>query len=582
MKISVEDYDDGEFKPKLKVGLNEPSKSKSPSPASKEESKGEDFNPLFNDTWECFTQFPSSFHLMAVVDPIIREQRVILHPWQVEESLTICSKKPTNRHPYKYALCAANGSGKDAFVIAPFVLWFLTCKVRALCVITSSSGTQLSNQTENYIRSLGNKINAWTTEVMGKPILKINQRHVQCLMSGSEAFLFATDEEGKAEGYHPKDPDAEMAIIVNEAKSVKPEIFRALRRCTGYNYWLNVSTPGEPRGDFYQSYKNWPNRRRITYYDCPHQSPVEFEEDKIQLGEHSPLFRSKWLALFTYTEGRYVVNQMSMEKLLDKQEKNLVNRTKLDSVKRVGLDIALSANGDETVTTMFIGNEQTQLLTYRIQDATKLASAIENDWREKFGLRTSNNAGHIINADDGGVGRAVIDILRSRGWNINRVLNNSAAVSKKTYRNKGAEIWYKFSRLIEEAAIILLPDKKLHEQICSRKYKESTAGIDKLTLQSKKEMMAEGLPSPDRADATVLAAKAFNLHQLLEKKDIIDDSEKVKRGQPIEIIEQRLLDGEFDDELNPRNKNNKHSNFSLRKIFKNRENSNPLKHILRR
>jgi phage terminase large subunit len=528
----------GQFKERLEKKATPPQKSlktdygddgitRERTSASPELSSMEtDIPPLFASGYQKL-EFESSVEMLALVDADIREGRVTLYPWQVEESEKLCRVAPINSptpppptelHPFKYCLCACNGSGKDLYVISPFSIWFIITKIRARVIITSSSGTQLSRQTERYIRDLANKINQFTesNEVIGQPILKINQRHITCSLTGSEILLFATDEEGKAEGYHPY-AMGEMAIIVNEAKSVTPEIFRALKRCTGYNYWLNISTPGEPIGDFYKSFQNWPNKRRVTYFDCPsHQSPEEFEADKKELGEFSHWFRSKWLALFTFIGGKYVVSPEAMERLKEKRAKGVIEEVKIDNKIRIGLDVALSTNGDETVASPFRGNKQEKLLTYRIKDATVLAATLDKDFREKLHIEKSSDS-YVINADDGGVGRGVLDILRKMGWRINRVLNNSTARRKADYKNRGAELWYKFSRLVEEGLVILLDDEKLLEQISSRKYKESTAGIDKLQLQDKKEMISEGLPSPDRADATVLALADISVGDLISK-----------------------------------------------------------------
>ena len=472
-----------------------------------------------------------SFKLLLLVDENLRKGTLGfgLHKWQIEVNEDICygrtrvdgvvvkERLPDSIHPYKFALCAANGSGKDAFVIAPFALWFIVSKIQAKVIITSSSGNQLTTQTEHYISTLAKAINDWSVKALGAEIIKIRKRYYTCLLTGSVIYMFATDDPGKAEGHHPVAPGREMAIICNEAKNIPKEIFDALRRCTGFNYWIDVSSPGEPRGEFYSHFTHWPNKRRISYFDCPHQSPDEFEEDRRELGEFNPLFRSKWLALFTNIGGSYVVSQEKLEALRVKLLKDEVKPVLQSYALRVGIDIALSMNGDESVISIWRGNKQVAQKTFRIQDSTLLASAIEQELK-RHNLPMTH--AHIF-ADDGGVGRSVIDIMNRRGWRINRVLNQSASKNKKAYRNRGAQLWYKFARLIEEGILIFhnLKDRALFEQIASRKYKETTTGMDVLTLQSKKEMIAEGIKSPDRADAAVLAFTDIALEEFLEAYD---------------------------------------------------------------
>jgi phage terminase large subunit len=533
--------------------------------------------PLLDTGWQKL-DFESSVEMLAVVDPNIREinpetgkPNVILHKWQVEESERIClaTPKPTSITPYKYALCAANGSGKDAFVIAPFAVWFITCKIRSIVVITSSSGVQLSNQTENYIRSFSEKVNSWAREVYGQDIIKVRRRHITCLLSGSEIFLFATDEEGKAEGYHPVEPNAEMAIIVNEAKTVPPEIFRALRRCTGYNYWINVSTPGAPVGDFYDSVENpetkWPHTRRITYYDCPHQAPSEFEYDKKVLGEHSPLFLSKWLAEFSFAEGKFVVNTMALTRMRSLNRKGAVKAIKQDWPIRVGCDVALSGMGDESTAYAFRGNKMLKKLAFRSADPAEVATKFEDFFIE---MRLSQDHNYIF-MDGGGVGKAVVMMLRRKGWSIRVVHNQSASNNKKSFRNKGAELWHKIARLIEACGLIIEDDDKLYKQLATRKYKESEAGIDRLQIESKPAMKEKGLPSPDRADAMVLAFTDVSINEMLDAIEIKEEEIPKKKKISFAEMEDRIYNDLFNAQQKFKGQRAaKHSGYSIRQILR--------------
>jgi hypothetical protein len=474
-------------------------------------------------------QFLLMFNDDLRLGKIIDGKPLSLHPWQVEcnkdisygrtrvDGEVISERYPTSLHPYKFALCAANGSGKDAFVIAPLALWFICCKIQAKVIITSASTGQLSTQTERYIKELAISVNLWAAKYFGREIIKINRRNYTCTLSGSTIYLFATDEEEKAEGHHPTVPGAEMMLIVNEAKSVPPEIFEALRRCTGYNYWLDVSSPGEPMGPFFTHYEKWPNKRRVSYFDCPHHSKEEFEEDLKEYGEHSQYFRSKWLALFTFIGGRYVVSHEKLEKLRKANLAGEVKEILQDEPIRVGIDIALSANGDETVVAMWRGNKQIGQKTFKHQDSIALVEMI-NKYLEEKNIKKSHK---YIFADDGGVGRSVIDILNRKGYRISRVLNNSSSKNKKAFKNKGAQTWFKFGRLIEEQVLIFndLKDEKLFKQIAARKYKQTDEGIDRMTLQSKADMRSEGYPSPDRADANVLAFTDIDVREFLDAKD---------------------------------------------------------------
>ena len=514
-------------------------------------------------------EFEDGSELVSFFDSHINSGEVTLHPWQIEVNEELARAKPTAKHPHRFCLCAANGSGKDLFVIAPFSIWFILTKVEALVVITSASGVQLTNQTESYIRALANKVNAFYKATYGQDVIKINQRYFKCLLTGSEIKMFATDEEGRAEGYHPIRPNAEMAIIVNEAKSVGPEIFRALRRCTGYNYWLNVSTPGLiPAGDFYRSWLNWPNKRRVTKYDCPHHSDDDFEQDKRELGEHSALFRSKWLALFTTVDGDTIIPSGAIEKLKDKIRGQRMYHMCTHWPVRVGIDLA--AGGDEVVVTYFVGNRQLGMWHWREKDTTKTVDEIDRILRYEIKVKQDHP---YIFADDGGIGRAMIDMLKRMGWiNIRRILNQSQAKNKKMYRNRGAEIWYNFRRLVEEGIIWLIDDETLWSQISTRRYKKISEGsaVDKVQLESKLAAKAEGLPSPDRADATVLALCGVTYNSFYDA-EIQKDEEKTalkKFKMSADNIQKAVDDMVFSGEFPKDPRKNKKPAGSLKVLMK--------------
>lgn len=480
----------------------------------------EEINPLKPEGYQRLP-FDDPALFVCFYNKQIRDGKVTLHTWQTEELEKIGNAKPTALKPYKFCLVTCNGSGKDAFIIASTVVWFAGCKVRSRVIVTSSSGVQLTSQTEGYIRTLCQAVN----EYHGEEIFRIRQRFITCNLSGSEIRLFATDEAGKAEGYHPMDPDAEMMIVVNEGKSVSEEIHGALRRCTGYNYWIEVSTPGEPSGFFYKAAQHWPNVRYVSTYDCPHLSKDEVEEDKRDLGEHSALFRSKHLALFTTIGGDCVIPEELIIALL----KETFDNTPYSSFPiRIGGDLA--AGGDEIVLSFTQGLKCVKEIAWREKDTEISADRIDYELKE---MKIPKDHQYIY-MDDGGVGRSIIDKLIHKGWNINRVLNQSPATNKTLYGNKGAENWYRVKRLFEERLFdpsTLSP--KTREQLYTRHFKSKLNGA-RLFLESKKEAKAEGRPSPDRADALILSLTGVTVDTFLsvsnEGKTVVKNSVKFLMG----------------------------------------------------
>lgn len=516
----------------------------------------DDSGPVKDSKWQTL-DFPSPAFLIALVlkafDPI--EGTEELYEWQKEQlqEITESLSWATLHRPYKLSLCAANGSGKDYIIVAPTVVWMSLTNIRCLSIITSSSGVQLSAQTENYIAALCKAINEWA----GFPVFRVRQRYIKCLLSGSEIRLFATDEEGKAEGYHPLEPNAKMAIWVNEAKSVAEPIFRALRRCTGYTHWFNVSTPGEPKGFFFKSFDQHTEmrfrRRRVTYKDCrtankSHISEEERLTDEYDLGVTSALYRSKWLAEFTSLDTDTIITLDQVNACLG-HVKPLFPEWPL----RIGMD--LSAGGDETVLVAIKGNKLVKEIAFREKDTTIVADKLDLELRLLLG---DNKSHEFIFGDDGGIGKSILDMLRRKGWAVRRVVNQSRPVRPEEYLNRGAELWYNVKRLVESKVIILdNTSDKLREQLYTRK-QEKVNG--KLKLQGKDKAKAEGLQSPDRADAFVLAFTGLTLSSFLRadksETKAEEDTVTIPKAEGRQVASLEELESLLDDmtfaEENPR------------------------------
>lgn len=434
------------------------------------------------------------------------------HPWQAQELLKLAGYshiatgdvearvRPTDKAPLLYNLVAANGSGKDAFVIAPFAVWFCATKIRSRCIITSSSYEQLKSQTFANIKTYCEYVN----ERLGEKFFDIVEFHITCRRTGSEIKCFKTDEAGKAEGFHPHTdyPGAEMAIIVNEAKSIEDSLFQAFMRFTGYNYWLEISSPNTTSGHFYKSSMaatphpaplvlGEGHMRRVNAFECPHISLSHIKRVKELYGESSPLYRTMVLAEFVDIEAATIIP----EHLLNyaPPAHNTYNLP-----KRAGLDLSLG--GDETVLSIWHGNRRVAQETWRITHEPTLVNVILAAFK-RHGLKGEN-----IAVDGGGIGKSIIQRLHEAGWEVISVKNDEGARNKREFVNRGAELWYKLKRLIEEKILILPTDSILEKQLLDRRYvNETLMRKGKMQLESKRDARIRGSSSPDRADAMALA-----------------------------------------------------------------------------
>lgn len=433
-------------------------------------------------------KFPDPVFILLTYNDDFREGKCTLYKWQIETLL----KYADDEVPKRMALCANNGSGKSQVIVAPCAIWSCMRYSQAQVVITSASGDQIDNQVCRALNNICRRINS----KHGSEIWKINYRRYECVPTGSIIDLYATDDPGKAEGYHPVKHGGEFVIIVDEAKSVPDEIFMSIGRCTGFTRRLDVSSPGLPRGYFYREF-TMPNdfiwKKRVTWLECPHIRENEAKEAMQLMGE--AFYRSAFMAEFVGIEENVVILMDEVNKAAMLSDDEVITPIEYDGLRFAGVD--LSAGGDETVVSIFDGCKQIGLECFKEQNALNIADKIINI------LNRYNVSGDNVNADDGGLGKPIIDILWEKGYNVNRVLNQSVSYNK-LYANRGAEIWFNFARWIREGKTKLLNDTKLLTQLSSRRYTRAKI-TGKILLESKEEIRKKHGYSPDRADATVLA-----------------------------------------------------------------------------
>lgn len=414
-----------------------------------------------------------------------------------------------DQHPYKLVLPAANGSGKDEILIATFSTWFAVTGVRNRVIITSSSFEQTKFQTEVHIRDLCTRAN----KKFGK-LFSFVAFHYVVPELGSEIKLFATDEAGRAEGYHPYH-GGKMALILNEAKTIKEDLFDAIDRCTGYSHLFYISSPGRRKGKMYKSaglaihYPATPILgqffcRKVTAFECPHIPKAHIDAMIYEKGENSPWVKSSIFAEFSDFAEPVVIPEYSWNKCLENPPK--------ETGSDIGIGLDLAGGGDENSIWVRKGNKPIFDFHFTMSDTEVAADVIDKQ------LSPWKSSEYIFRADNGGIGQAIIDKLRTKGWRVRRTNNQSPAYSKSEFLNLGAELYFGVKRLIERIDIILPANNPtLKEQLTTRRYKGEESSQGKLALQSKAEAKSEGLHSPDRADGFVLCFSSYRVARAEDK-----------------------------------------------------------------
>ena len=498
------------------------------------------------DSYEPFT-FADPNQIMKTFNPALANGSMTMAGWQEEVNTFVSGNHgqitPDRNNQLFFHLVAANGSGKDSMVIAALCVYMAMTQVRSRSIVTSKSVTQLRKQTEPNVKMLCEQVN----KKLGQKVFLCRNGHYFCYNTGAEIVLFCTDEEERAEGFHPwsDKPDAMLMIIANEAKSIGDNVMDALGRCT-YTHWVEISSAGKRQGKFYRSYeqsldwsdlRKW-NReqmvsRKITSYDCPWKTEKVIEKDAIIFGRNSAVFRSKHLSEFCAEADAYVISESEIDLSINERHKKLDFGMDL----HVGCDAA--QGGDLNAMYAFDENMYLDRMRFSLEDTVEAAKIIR-EWLDIWwenGLKPE-----AVTVDDGVASKPIFDMVRKHEYpdpdnpgqtycrwaDIVGCRNQSKAIGEKgVFGNRGAQNYFKFKKLVH---LITWPREWTKKsiplkQLLSRQYVQKGAD-ERLYLQPKREIPRG--ESPDDADAIVLAFSQADVTKILKAKEV--ESPQVKRN----------------------------------------------------
>lgn len=397
------------------------------------------------------------------------------YDWQCKILLNYEAGNPT-------AAACANFTGKTSTVFPIAALWTLYNFPRARLMYLSATSAQVRNQffaSLNHFRSRPG-LAGWTwleTEVRNP--------------HGGFLFGRATDTGGHIEGVHDQ-VDSPASLLVDEAKSISDNVLDALSRCHT-RFRLFMSSTGAAFGGFYQictaKAHLW-RTFRIPSSMCPHVDPALIEADRDNLKDN--VFRIKHGAEWLYDEGDSMISLEHVRALMDKPPEHIPC-----SLGDRGAFCDFAGAGDESVLAVSNGNR------VEIVDAWRSRDTMHSVGKFLTLFRKLDLSGYQIGGDEG-YGHQLMDRMQEENFHLKRFNNGSPARRSDIYANLSAEWWSEFGQLVERRQIIIPNCEKLISQLTSRRKLYDSKGREK--LESKADMKARGVESPDRADAVIGAS----------------------------------------------------------------------------
>lgn len=438
--------------------------------------------------------------------------------WQ-REALTDLAWNP------KVAIKSGQGVGKTGME-AVALLWFLSCFPYPRVVATAPTKQQLHDV-------LWSEAAKWQERSpLLKTILKWTKTYIY--MTGHEKRWFATARTAtkpeNMQGFH----EDNMLFIIDEASGVADPIMEAiLGTLTGENNKLLMcGNPTRTSGTFFDAFhtdRALYQCRTVSSADSPRTNKSNIDSLIRKYGKDSNVVLVRVYGEFPKQEDDVLIGLTLIEHgcMLDLAEGLPIKRISF------GVDVARYGR-DETVIALNVGGRGTLPVMFRGQSLMTTVGSVIRLYREVISEYPAYRGKIFVNIDDCGLGGGVTDRLEEvkREEKLHRLMivpvNAAGKVPDETikdgkvrardiYDNMTTYLWGTVKELLMADELSLENDNDMVAQFSCRKYKLTSRG--KILLESKEEMKARGINSPDRADAVALSCyerKVFNVGSLVD------------------------------------------------------------------
>jgi hypothetical protein len=393
------------------------------------------------------------------------------------------------------AISSGRGIGKSALV-SWLTIWMVSTRIGSTTIISANSENQLRSITWAEITKwLAMGLNSHWFEVSATrvaPAKWLTDLVEQDLKKGTrywgvEGRLWSAENPDAYAGVHNFDG---VLVIFDEASGIDDSIWSVtggfFTENTPNRFWLAFSNPRRNTGYFYETFHS---KRDFWVTKVVDARTVEGTDKAVYgriIDEYGP--DSAQAHVEVYGEfPRAGDDQFIPSDVVDEAMKRPKYKDNSAPII-IGVDPA-RFGADATVIAVRQGRDIVSIKKYRGDD-------------------TMTVVGHIIEAmeeykpamvviDEGGLGAGIVDRLKEQRYKIKGVNFGNKSKNPIMYGNMRAQMWGDMKAWLKSASIP--QDRFLKTDLISPLMKPDSRGT--IFLESKKEMKARGLASPDAADA---------------------------------------------------------------------------------
>lgn len=395
----------------------------------------------------------------------------------------------------RVAVRSCNGSGKT-YVAAHVVLWWLMCFQDAMAITTAPTEHQVRDVLWREIRRAyrGNE------DLLGGKLLRTS------LELGDKHYAqgLSTDSPERFQGFH----EGHILFVVDEASGVREGIFEAIEgsMTSEHARMLMLGNPTALSGYFYEAF----HRRRslwktihISAFDTPNVAadrvvmpslvtPKWVRDSEVNWGRDSPMYQIRVLGDFPSEAEDTLIPLRLIEEAINR---HISGAADTSGPVEAGVDVARFGS-DRSVICVRQGERVIEMKSFQKQDTMQTAGQVMEMARM--------HSPTVVRVDEIGMGSGVLDRLKELGLKPVKGVNVARRSSRpEHFANQRVELYDGLRERFQQGRIAIPNDPKLVSELASIKYSFTSSG--QVRLEDKEDLRARGRPSPDMADALMLA-----------------------------------------------------------------------------
>jgi hypothetical protein len=396
---------------------------------------------------------------------------------------------------FRMATSSGRGIGKSALV-SWLVHWMLTTRIGSTTIVSANTENQLSTKTwPEMTKWFGMAINShwfepsatritpakWLTEAVKRDLNRDTR------LWSAQAQLWSEENPDAYAGTHNYDG---VLLIFDEASGIADAIWAVssgfFTENTPHRFWFAFSNPRRNSGYFYETFHSKREFWETKVVDARSVEGTDKAAYQQIIDEYGPESHQAHVEVYgefpNASDDQFIGSRLVDDAMERAPQKDMT------APIVIGVDPA-RFGADSTVIAIRRGRDIIAIKRHRGDDTMETVGRVIEAIEE--------HKPALVVIDEGGLGAGVVDRLKEQRYKVRGVNFGNKSKNPLMWGNLRAQIWGEMREWLKTGHVP--KDRFLRNDLTGPMMKTDSKGS--IFLESKKDMKARGLASPDAADA---------------------------------------------------------------------------------